>query len=201
MEEKKQSYQRYEVIEDYVQYLAKQSQITYRSSLNNFFKFLGVDPQLYLHSGRDFNRDIMDFALSIKTSPPMSQRTWLSAIKGFFQHNDVVLKPSLWDTIRKRNHITNRSLTKDFVPTNEDLRKLLVHTSWTVRAGLDFIKVNVKTCRITWELWLLSTYPSEVLKITLSQGHTSTTSFEHYMGIRFNDQDKVEMLEYIEGWK
>jgi len=129
-EEKKHKSQRecvkHQVIEDFVQYLAKQSQVTYRSSLNNFFRFLGVEPQSYLQSGRDFNKDVMDYALSIKASPPKSQRTWLSAIKGFFQHYDIVLKPSLWDTIRKRNHITNHSLTEDFVPSGEDLRKLLM---------------------------------------------------------------------------
>ena len=71
---------------------------------------------------------------------------------------------------------------------------------WTEKAGLSKEGVNVRTTRKTWESWLLSKYPTRVMEITLSQGHTSITSIQHYLGVGFNEVDKREMEEYVNGW-
>jgi len=71
---------------------------------------------------------------------------------------------------------------------------------WTMKAGSSPEGVNVKTTRKTWESWLLSKYPTRVMEITLSQGHTSITSIQHYMSIGFNEFDKRDMDEYVAGW-
>lgn len=72
---------------------------------------------------------------------------------------------------------------------------------WAVKAGLNPEKINVKTTRKTWESFLMSTYPTKLNEITLSQGHTAITSIQHYQAIGFNDNDKRDMLEFVEGWK
>jgi hypothetical protein len=77
----------------------------------------------------------------------------------------------------------------------DDLRR------WAVNGHLDPININVKTTRKTWESWLLASFPNDIIKVTLSQGHNSITALQHYMGIGFNDQDKAEMLGFVEGWK
>jgi len=60
--------------------------------------------------------------------------------------------------------------------------------------------VNNKTFRKTWESWLVFYYPDKALQIALSQGHTTTTQYEHYLNIPFDDDDRKEMRKWVEGW-
>ena len=64
---------------------------------------------------------------------------------------------------------------------------------------LDGNPVNNKTFRKTWESWLVFYYPDKALQIALSQGHTTTTQYEHYLNIPFEDEDKKEMRKWVEG--
>ena len=60
--------------------------------------------------------------------------------------------------------------------------------------------VNNKTFRKTWESRLVFYYPDKSLQIALSQGHTTTTQYEHYLNIQFDDEDRREMRKWVEGW-
>ena len=60
--------------------------------------------------------------------------------------------------------------------------------------------VNNKAFRKTWESWLVFYYPDKALQIALSQGHTTTTQYEHYLNIPFEDNDRKEMRKWVEGW-
>ena len=65
---------------------------------------------------------------------------------------------------------------------------------------LDGTPVNNKTFKKTWESWLVFYYPDMALQIALSQGHTTTTQYEHYLNIPFEDDDRREMRKWVEGW-
>ena len=65
---------------------------------------------------------------------------------------------------------------------------------------LEGAPVNNKTFRKTWESWLVFYYPDRALQIALSQGHTTTTQYEHYLNIPFEVEDKKEMRKWVEGW-
>ena len=65
---------------------------------------------------------------------------------------------------------------------------------------LEGAPVNNKTFRKTWESWLVFYYPDKALQIALSQGHTTTTQYEHYLNIPFDDEDRKEMRKWVEGW-
>ena len=60
--------------------------------------------------------------------------------------------------------------------------------------------INNKSFRKTWESWLAFYYPEKALQIALSQGHTTTTQYEHYLNIPFDDEDRREMRKWVEGW-
>ena len=80
------------------------------------------------------------------------------------------------------------------VSLNEDLGR------WGKNAGLDTDGLSIKTFRKTWESWLIASMPEKTLEITLSQGHTETTSMKFYINIPFTAKDKEGMKKYILGW-
>ena len=65
---------------------------------------------------------------------------------------------------------------------------------------LEGAPINNKTFRKTWESWLVFYYPDKSLQIALSQGHTTTTQYEHYLNIPFEEDDRKEMRKWVEGW-
>jgi integrase len=71
---------------------------------------------------------------------------------------------------------------------------------WGRAAGLDPVGLCAKTTRKTWESWLMFYYPQQFHVITQSQGHTTTTSLQHYLNMPFTDVDRLEMKDYVEGW-
>jgi len=71
---------------------------------------------------------------------------------------------------------------------------------WCRRAEIDPVGVSVKSTRKTWESWLLFIYPTRILDIVNSQGHTATVSIQHYCNMPFTDEDKVGIKRYVEGW-
>ena len=71
---------------------------------------------------------------------------------------------------------------------------------WCTLAGINPEGVGVKSTRKTWESWLVTTYPHEIERIFLSQGHSRTIALKHYLTFPFSKQDKEDMLFYVDGW-
>ena len=64
---------------------------------------------------------------------------------------------------------------------------------------LEGAPVNNKTFRETYESWLVFYYPDKSLQIALSQGHTTTTQYEHYLNMPFEEEDRKEIRKWVEG--
>ena len=186
---------KYQIIEDFVNGLAPSSKISYRSHMNNFFSYLKVDPQMYLNNGRDYNQDVLNYAYNVmKNKPPKTQQAELSTIKGFFTHYDISLRPSIWDTIRKRNHIKNRTITEDFVPTNEELKKVLIHTTnckdralftFCATTGMRIDEVlSIEVSDINWEMRHVH------IRESISKTRTERDTF-------FTEEVKTILLEWL----
>lgn len=71
---------------------------------------------------------------------------------------------------------------------------------WCRRAEVDPEGVSVKSTRKTWESWLLFVYPTRIMDIVGSQGHTTTISIQHYCNMPFTKADEVSIVKYVEGW-
>jgi len=71
---------------------------------------------------------------------------------------------------------------------------------WIKDANLQDTGMSIKTTRKTWESWLLFYYPSHQIHIMQSQGHSDVVSFKHYLNMPFNDEDKIHMKQFVEGW-
>lgn len=72
---------------------------------------------------------------------------------------------------------------------------------WMKSAGLYPDYMGPKTTRKTFESWLVTFYPEKFNQIFLSQGHNQLTSLKHYLNLPFNEKDKVEMRQFVEGWE
>jgi hypothetical protein len=72
---------------------------------------------------------------------------------------------------------------------------------WAIRGGLSPEGMGVKTTRKTYESWLMFYYPGFMADITLSQGHDTVTSIQHYLNMPFTEVDHLMMKNYVDGWR
>jgi len=72
---------------------------------------------------------------------------------------------------------------------------------WAEAGGISAKGMGCKTLRKTWESWLMFYYPGFMADITLSQGHDTVTSIQHYLNMPFTEVDHLEMKNYVEGWR
>lgn len=80
----------------------------------------------YLAENRDHQKDIEEFLVSIKDSPPKSIKLYLAGAKTFLLENKIELPQMFWRRLTRRIKGT-RALTLDKVPSNLELRKIIQH--------------------------------------------------------------------------
>jgi integrase len=71
---------------------------------------------------------------------------------------------------------------------------------WCKKAGIDPTGVCASSTRKTWESWLVTTYPEQIERIFISQGHSRFIALKHYLAFPFTPEDKKEMLYFVDGW-
>jgi len=86
-------------------------------------------------------------------------------------------------------------------------RNLPTHQSWGENLKRWCVQANIvpdhacaKSTRKTYESWLVIIFPPRVFEILSSVGHGQNTALNHYLTFPFTDQDKRDMLYYVEGW-
>lgn len=106
---------------------------TYRMALADFLKSvygkaedLEIKSEQYFKEERDVKKDVEAFFLSIRNLAPKSVRLKLAAVKVFLIENDVELSQKFWRRVRRKIK-GNRALTLDKVPSNVELRKIVMH--------------------------------------------------------------------------
>jgi len=115
-------------------YQSKSTIYSYRWGLTAFFKAVYGENEAkleelgerYFNQKRDFERDVQDFFVTIKGRAPKSVRLMLTAVRSFLIENDIELPQKFWRRLRKRVK-GSRALTLDKVPSNVELRRLLMH--------------------------------------------------------------------------
>jgi len=75
---------------------------------------------------------------------------------------------------------------------------------WGKKAGVEVDVsqgiISAKSTRKTYESYLVSYFPHLTMQIAMSQGHTSITAMQHYLNTGFDERDKLEMKDFVEGW-
>jgi len=106
----------------------------YRWALTEFFRSVyGEDEgrleehaERYFNEKRDVEKDIENFLAAINDKPPKSVRLCLTAVRTFLIENDVELPVKFWRRLIKRVR-GSRALTLDKVPSNAELRRIIMH--------------------------------------------------------------------------
>jgi len=60
--------------------------------------------------------------------------------------------------------------------------------------------ITARTTRKTWESWLLAACPDQIVRITLSQGHSETVALRHYLNVSFTAAEKETIKAEVVGW-
>jgi integrase len=87
---------------------------------------LDVVAEKYFSTERDYERDLKIFLKSLNGSAPLTIKLKLSNIKNFLLENNVALTQKFWRQINRRIK-GSRALTLDRIPTNSELKKILLH--------------------------------------------------------------------------
>lgn len=84
------------------------------------------------------------------------------------------------------------------LPTNQVWGRNLKR--WCRYADIPPDHACAKSTRKTFESWLVMIYPQRIFEILASVGHKSTTALNHYLTFPFTEDDKKEMLYFVEDW-
>ena len=80
----------------------------------------------YFSENRDYEADVENFVNSKSSMAPKTVKLRTSAIKTFLIENDVELSTKFWRRLSRKVK-GSRALTLDKVPSNTELRKILMH--------------------------------------------------------------------------
>jgi len=114
-------------------YPSKGTKKSYKSVLNKFFRTLGCSPNSYFSSGRDYEADLYDFALSIRRMANKTFHSYIVIIKTFFLENDITVSEKTLKRIKRLKPGTY-ALTRDRLPTIDELKLILSHADLRMKA-------------------------------------------------------------------
>ena len=60
--------------------------------------------------------------------------------------------------------------------------------------------ITARTTRKSWESWLLAACPDQIVRITLSQGHSETVALHHYLNVSFTAAERETIKAEVVGW-
>jgi integrase len=150
-------------IDDFLALYGKSTAETYRNGLNAFCAALGETKDTYKPDGRDHVRDIETFKDSLKAKSPLTMRCYLGAVKIYLTECEIPVEHIFRKQRRREKKLKGaRPLTKDRLPTIEEMRMLLSHA--TVKDRAIILSLVATGCRI-----------GELLNVTLDDLHLDET--------------------------
>ncbi len=102
---------------------------TYKGALKGYFELLQTDPKTYFTDNRNYDADILFYAQSIKDKfAPKTYHVYISCLRKFLSRNRVSLDPNTKEDLNFLQKI-KEPLTRDRIPTKEELRNILSYTN------------------------------------------------------------------------
>jgi integrase len=86
---------------------------------------VGEYAKRYFSENRNYKRDVNQFLIAIRDAAPISRRNMLATVRKFFEQNEHELPSIFWKNLM--GTITGEVITQDKIPTNAQLKQLLMN--------------------------------------------------------------------------
>jgi integrase len=114
------------VIKDFVgRANSKSSKDTRKTVMNSYFKIIRCNPDKYIKSNRDFERDILTFMQSLEHYSAMTKYNYKSVVRQFMYTYDIEIRGKFWGELAKR--YKKKITTDDRIATKAELREIITH--------------------------------------------------------------------------
>ena len=114
-------------------YQSPKTKKVYRWVIKKFYKSIYGEVsdleevvERYFSEKRDYASDVKKFFSTINDGPPKSIRLLVSCVKTFLLENEVELRELFWKRLNRRIKGT-RAISREKVPSNAELRRILTH--------------------------------------------------------------------------
>ncbi len=122
-----------DAVEEFLsRYEKRSTRQTYQSLLKSFLSCNNVKGQ-YFGRSREYEQDVSCFAKSLSAKPSKSVHASLSVVRMFLLFGGVKLKEEFWHSLPGWSK-KNRSVSKSRVPSNDEMRQILVFGEPKARA-------------------------------------------------------------------
>jgi integrase len=112
----------------------KKTRIVYKANLKMFFDTIKKTPETLLNQEqKTTEEDIQIFLGEIKNKAPKTVLNKISTIRSFIEYNRIELPHIFWKTLKNKIG-SNRPITVKIIPTNEELKQILIRTNCKSRA-------------------------------------------------------------------
>lgn len=113
---------------------------TYKSQIKKYFLFLNTNPDDYINNKKtckEYKDDIENFAIYLRDDlklSPNGQGGSLTCVKVFLRRNDIEINRGFWDDLWNGIVSKRRTVTRDKIPTQKELKRILQHSELKGRA-------------------------------------------------------------------
>jgi integrase len=162
------------------QYHSKKTVHVYKWALSEYFKIIygnnniEENSEKYFTENRNYEEDLKNFLQAISSSPPLTVRLMIAAVKSFLIENNVELSQKFWKGLIRKIR-GSRAATVDEVPSNEQLKSIIAHVP--IQGKALFLTLSSSGMRIGETLQLVMEdieLDREPAKITLRREYTKT---------------------------
>jgi len=116
------------VVDKNKEYWATATKHNFRSRIRKYFEILELDiSEDYFKKGKDYKKDIDKAWKVIVSKPPCTRNSFLSCIKSFYKYHDIEYKELFWKDLSRKGKGSG-AIGMDKVPTNQELKQMLMHT-------------------------------------------------------------------------
>lgn len=112
----------------------KKSRIVYKANLKMFFDTTNKTPEILLKQEHEkIEEDIQIFLGKINQKAPKTILNKISTVRSFIEYNRIELPHIFWKTLNNKIG-SSRPITVKTIPTNEELKQIIIHTNCKSRA-------------------------------------------------------------------
>ena len=111
--------------------------------MNNYFKWLKINPDKYIKLKRDFGQDLKNYVnYRLKIGAPLSRKQGMVGVRQFFYYYDIEIKPNIKKYIKRKYNAVEPSTNDKILENDESANLIRLRKSGPIYQGEIEIKVS-----------------------------------------------------------